>query len=40
MLMNKVIKKLNNDSIKLNITAVYSYKQTKEILEILIKKQR
>ena len=31
--MGKVIKKLNNSNIKLNITAVYSSKQTKKILK-------
>ncbi len=40
MLMNKVIKKLNNDNIKLNITAVYSHKQTKEILKNINKKTK
>ena len=32
--MSKVIKNLNNNNIKLNITAVYSAKQTKKILDI------
>jgi len=31
--MGKVIQKLNNNNIKLNITAVYSSKQTKQILK-------
>ena len=31
--MGKVIKTLNNDKIKLNVTAVYNSKQTKKILE-------
>ena len=31
--MGKVIKKLNKDKIKLNITAVYNAKQTKQILK-------
>ena len=30
--MGKVIKSLNRNKIKLNITAVYSFKQTKQIL--------
>ena len=37
----RVIKKLNNQNIKLNITAVYTAKQTREILKFqLIKKPR
>jgi len=35
--MGKVIKTLNNDNIKLNITAVYSSKQTKKILKSINK---
>mgnify|MGYP003312036364 CR=1 FL=1 len=35
--MGKVIRELNNKNIKLNITAVYSAKQTKQILYNLIK---
>ena len=35
--MGKVIKTLNNDNIKLNITAVYSSKQTKMILKCINK---
>ena len=31
--MGKVINKLNKKNIKLNITAVYTYKQTKQILK-------
>ncbi len=36
--MGKVIKELNNKNIKLNITAVYTSKQTKQILDMLNKK--
>ena len=36
----KVIKELNNENIKLNITAVYSAKQTKKILDIINKKTK
>ena len=36
--MGKVIKELNNRKIKLNITAVYSHKQTEKILNIINKK--
>jgi len=36
----KVIKELNNNDIKLNITAVYSAKQTKKILKIINKKTK
>jgi transaldolase len=35
-----VIKELNNENIKLNITAVYSAKQTKKILDIINKKTK
>jgi len=35
--MNNVIKELNNQNIKLNITAVYSAKQTKKILKFINK---
>jgi transaldolase len=35
-----VIKELNNDNIKLNITAVYTAKQTKKILKIINKKTK
>ncbi|WP_440676596.1 transaldolase family protein [Candidatus Pelagibacter sp. HIMB1593] len=36
----QVIKKLNNNNIKLNITAVYSAKQTKNILKVINKKTK
>ena len=36
----KVIKNLNNQNIKLNITAVYSFNQTKKILKIINKKTK
>ena len=36
--MGKIIKELNNQNIKLNITAVYNAKQTEKILKILNKK--
>ncbi len=39
-LMGKVIKKLNNDKIKLNITAVYTAKQTRYILKNIDKKTK
>ena len=35
--MGKIIKELNNQNIKLNITAVYSAKQTKKILKLINK---
>ena len=38
--MGKVIKQLNNKNIKLNITAVYTAKQTKKILKLLNKKTK
>ena len=38
--MGKVIKELNNQDIKLNITAVYSSSQTKKILKIINKKTK
>ena len=38
--MGKVIKKLNNDKIKLNITAVYTAKQTRYILKNIDKKTK
>ena len=38
--MGKIIKELNNLNIKLNITAIYSAKQTKKILKIINKKTR
>ena len=36
----KIIKELNNMNIKLNITAVYSFKQTKKILKLINKKSK
>ena len=36
----KVIRKLNSKNIKLNITAVYTAKQTKKILKLLNKKTK
>ena len=36
----KVIKKLNNQNIKLNITAVYTAEQTKKILKFINKKTK
>jgi len=38
--MGKIIKELNNQNIKLNITAIYSSKQTKKILKLLNKKTK
>ena len=38
--MGGVIKELNNQNIKLNITAVYSAKQTEKILKVINKKTR
>ena len=38
--MDQVIKILNNENIKLNITAVYSAKQTQRILKIINKKTK
>ena len=38
--MGKVIQKLNNNNIKLNITAVYSSNQTKKILKIINNKTK
>ena len=38
--MGKIIKELNNLNIKLNITAIYSAKQTKKILKLLNKKTK
>ena len=35
-----VIKELNNENIKLNITAVYNYKQTQKILSVINKKTK
>ena len=36
----KIIKELNNQKIKLNITAIYSAKQTKKILKLINKKTK
>ena len=38
--MGKVIKELNSQNVKLNITAVYTSKQTKQILDIINKKTK
>ena len=38
--MGKVIKELNNLDIKLNITAIYSAKQTEKILKLINKKTK
>ena len=38
--MGKIIKDLNKDNIKLNITAVYSAQQTKKILKLINKKTK
>ena len=38
--MGKVIKKLNKDKVKLNITAVYNSNQTKKILKVIDKKTK
>ena len=38
--MGKVIKELNNQNIKLNITAVYSANQTKKVLKLINKKTK
>jgi len=38
--MGKIIKELNNMNIKLNITAIYSHKQTKKILKLINKKSK
>ena len=38
--MGKIIKELNNLNIKLNITAIYSAKQTEKILKLINKKTR
>ena len=38
--MNKVISELNNKGIKLNITAVYTFKQTLKILKAINKKSK
>jgi len=38
--MGKIIKELNSENIKINITAVYSSEQTKKILKLINKKTR
>jgi len=38
--MGKIIKELNNKNIKLNITAVYNFKQTQKILRLINKKSK
>ena len=38
--MGKIIKELNNQKIKLNITAIYSSKQTEKILKLINKKTK
>jgi Transaldolase len=38
--MGKIIKELNNQNIKLNITAVYTAKQTQKILKSINKKSK
>ena len=38
--MGRIIKELNNMNIKLNITAVYNYKQTEKILRLINKKSK
>jgi len=38
--MGKIIKELNNQNIKLNITAIYSAKQTEKILRLINKKTK
>ena len=38
--MSKIIKDLNKQNIKLNITAVYNSKQTKKILKLINKKTK
>ena len=38
--MNKIIKELNKENIKINITAVYTSKQTKKILKLINKKTK
>ena len=38
--MEKLLKELNKKNIKLNITAVYTSKQTKKILKIINKKTK
>ena len=38
--MGRIIKELNNQNIKLNITAVYNAKQTEKILKLINKKTK
>jgi transaldolase len=38
--MGRIIKELNNQNIKLNITAVYNAKQTENILKLINKKTK
>jgi transaldolase len=38
--MGKIIKELNNQNIKLNITAIYSAKQTEKLLKLINKKTK
>ena len=38
--MGRIIKELNNENIKLNITAVYSSKQTQKILKLINRKTK
>ena len=40
LFMSRIIKELNNQNIKLNITAVYSAKQTAKIIKLLNKKTK
>jgi len=40
LFMGKIIKELNNLNIKLNITAIYSAKQTEKILKLINKKTK
>ena len=40
LFMGRIIKELNNENIKLNITAVYNAKQTKRILKSINKKTK
>ena len=38
--LDKIIKELNNKKVKLNITAVYTSKQTEKILKVINKKTK
>ena len=40
LFMKKIIKELNNENIKINITAIYSAEQTKRILKLINKKTK